>query len=87
MFECCLCGTVLHTSNPRMFWCSKCWADWSTEIKAKVPWTVFLQNLETRRRYREQDMQKNNITYIYLGDDDVYEEAGKYKILHKMEGE
>ncbi len=48
--ECCICGTTLHTANPRMFWCSNCWKKWKSDILAKKEWCNYLKNNEVQRR-------------------------------------
>ena len=80
MYECALCGKRLG-ENPLTYWCSRCYADWREAILNHEEWTVYLTNLESKRRYDE----KRDKVLMYLGNDDLYQEAGKYKVLHKIE--
>ena len=80
-----MCGASLG-ENPLVYWCSRCYADWKEAILNKEPWTVFLVNLESRRRYREWDMRDLGIMYIYIGDRyDIAVVNGKNKLIKTEE--
>ena len=86
MYECSLCGVNLG-ENPLTYWCSRCYADWKEAIFNKEPWTVFLANLEGRRRYREQDMRELGIQMVYLSEGyDIAMVKGEVKLVYR-EGE
>ena len=59
-----------------------CYFAWQEDILNKAEWTIYLRNLEGRRRYRISDMTKNNINYIHLGDDfDLAMIDGNFKLV------
>ena len=68
MFQCSICERRLITANPNTWYCSKCFREFEEAILSKAEWTMFLQHEERKRRYREQDMKKLGITYVYIGD-------------------
>ena len=85
MYECSLCGATLG-ENPLIYWCSRCYRDWKEAIRSKESWTVFLANLERRRRYREKDEIKMGIVYIHIGDRfDIAMIDGKAEIVPTKE--
>lgn len=82
--ECCICSKELHTENPRTYFCSSCYKLWKDVIKARTEWVTYLINLEANRRYHDKMMARLGITTVYLGDDDLYQNAGRYKVSHKF---
>ena len=84
MYQCCLCGSDISIKSPKTYFCSTCYRTWKHEIINKVGWAVFLQNDEAKRRRREKrDLEK----LVYLGDDDIAEIGGDYKIIYKYKEE
>ena len=75
-YECSICSCQLHTTNPRMFYCSKCWKKWQSAIEAKSEWTRFLQNNEAQRRQYGSYTKNGKRVYasfVYLGSEwDIY---------------
>lgn len=64
---CAICDCKLFIKEPLVWFCSKCYKEWNTEILNKKPWVIYLRNLEDARRYRRQVMGELNVTVIYLG--------------------
>ena len=82
MYLCCYCGKEIY--KPPMYkWCNKCWHDFEADILAHAAWTKYLQRLETNRRYKEKSMWERGIGEVYLGDDDLAQIGGVYKIIRK----
>ena len=80
-YECALCGTKLG-ENPLTYWCSKCYADWRKDIINRKEWTLYLQRLESRRRYGETTMRELGIKLIHLnGKFDIAVVNGKTKLV------
>lgn len=70
-YACAICCCSLHTENPRIFFCSKCYHDWEREIKANVGWVKALRNFESQRRRQDTFMYKGkrvSVQLVYLGD-------------------
>ncbi len=81
-YECCLCSTDISHKSAKTFWCSRCYSDFKEDILAKKPWCVWLQNEEAKRRYRQKDIAKLGITYIYIGNEYDLSEDGKLLKIH-----
>ena len=80
MYQCCYCGKEIY--KPPMYkWCNKCWHDFEADIRAKEPWTVYLGNLEQRRRYKEKSMWERGISEVFLGEDDLAVINGTNRII------
>jgi len=62
--KCAICGIDL-IYNPKHWYCSKCYSTYQQDIEDKSEWAIYLQKEEKKRRYREQDMRKLGISYIY----------------------
>jgi predicted amidophosphoribosyltransferase len=87
---CAICSCQLHTENPRIHFCSKCFKKWNSEILNKSEWVRFLVNNEAhRRKYGsyENNGKRVYVSLVYLGDSDIGEFGGTYKIIHKFKEE
>jgi hypothetical protein len=62
--QCSVCGKLL-VRFPRDWFCQHCFETYEADIKVKAEWIKYLQNEERKRRYREEDMRKLEIKYIY----------------------
>jgi hypothetical protein len=63
--QCAICGAPISTRFVRGFFCRSCYKTYKSEIKGKAEWVVYLQNEERKRRYREQDIRKMGVEYVY----------------------
>ena len=65
MYGCAICGEEVFTSNPRRYFCRRCWGQWNDAIMNKEPWVTCCVNHEHRERRRAlKDEQM-----IYLGNE------------------
>ena len=62
--QCSICGITL-TYNPRDWYCKDCYETYKQDIINKSGWTSYRQLEEKSRRYREQDIRKLGVSYIY----------------------
>ncbi len=77
---CAICCRPLHTENPKVFFCSRCYHDWEKEIRAKVGWVRFLINDEKKRRRWDTYMDNGksvSVQLVYLGSEFDVDNTGK----------
>ncbi len=81
---CAICCRPLHTENPKVYFCSKCYHDWEKEIKARVAWVKFLINDEAKRRRWDTYLSKSgrvSVQLVYLGSEFDIDNCGN--LIHR----
>ena len=69
--RCAICEKILHTSKNNVYFCSVCYKQWGTEIRAKERWIRFVTNEELARRRRREPY------FVYLGDTFDIDDRGR----------
>lgn len=78
---CAICQKELITTNPKRYFCQKCWAQWNDAILNKESWITYCINDEHQQR-RQAHKDKE---LIYLGNEDVGDFDGKYGLVSAKE--
>jgi len=77
MYGCSICGEEIFTSNPRKYFCRRCWGEWHDAILAKEPWVTYCVNHEHQQRRQAM----NDEELIYLGNEfEVGEFGDEYRL-------
>ena len=76
-YSCAVCETEILTSNPKKYFCKRCWEQWNDAILNREPWVTYCINYEHRQRRQELKEQE----LIYLGDEfEIGEFDGEYRL-------